>query len=91
MEHNANDLQKRLPIYALLSRIRLSSSKHVLQKGEQVIKAIVNTYPQPNLTVEEARIRSDSSATPVALNWPDWNDDCRLQGSTRRDDPHSWQ
>ena len=53
MEHNASDLQKLLPIYALLSRIRLRSSGHVLQKAEQVINTIMSTYPQPNLTVEQ--------------------------------------
>ena len=30
MQHSANDLQKLLPIYALISRIRLSSSQPVL-------------------------------------------------------------
>ena len=33
MQHNASDLQNMLPVYALLSRIRLSSSKAVLQKA----------------------------------------------------------
>src|SRR5215472_13893407 len=37
MQHNASDLQKMLPVFALLSRIRLSSSGPVLQQAEQVI------------------------------------------------------
>ena len=53
MEHNTSDLQKLLPVYALLSRIRLSSSEPVLRKAEQVVKTIVGTYSRPNLTAEQ--------------------------------------
>ena len=53
MQHNASDIQKLLPVYALLSRIRLSSSEIVLQVAEQVVKAIVSAYPEPNLTAEQ--------------------------------------
>lgn len=53
MEHNAHDLQTLLPVYALLSRIRLTSSPPVLQNAEQVMETIVNTYPKPNLTPEQ--------------------------------------
>jgi len=53
MQHSASDLQTLLPIYALLSRIRLSSSKPVLEKAEEVIRIIVSTYRQPNMTAEE--------------------------------------
>jgi len=53
MQHNTNDLQKLLPIYALLSRIRLSSSKPVLQQAEQVLKNLLSTYSEPNITAEQ--------------------------------------
>ena len=49
LEHNTSDPQKLMPAYALLSRIRLSSSSSVLAKAEEVIKTIMTTYPQPNL------------------------------------------
>jgi hypothetical protein len=39
MQHNSSDLQKMLPVYALASRIRLSSSEPVLQEAEQVIES----------------------------------------------------
>src|SRR5246127_3134659 len=58
LQHNASDLQTMLPVYALLSRIRLSSSRLVLEQAEQVIRTIVSTYPQPNLT--PAQIESDA-------------------------------
>jgi hypothetical protein len=53
MQHNASDLQKLLPVYALLSRIRLSSSEAVLESAEEVVRAIVSMYPEPNLTAEQ--------------------------------------
>src|SRR5215468_1744347 len=46
MQHNASDVQRLLPVYALLSRIRLSSSEPVLREAEQVIRHIVSTYPK---------------------------------------------
>jgi hypothetical protein len=53
MQHNTSDLQKLLPIYALLSRIRLSSSGPVLQQAEQVLKNLLSTYSEPNITAEQ--------------------------------------
>src|SRR5215813_15146777 len=38
MQHNSSDLQTMLPVYALASRIRLSSSEPVLEEAEQVIR-----------------------------------------------------
>ena len=53
MQRNAADLQTLLPIYALLSRIRLSSSKAVLQTAEAVLKTLLSTYSEPNITAEQ--------------------------------------
>lgn len=58
LQHNAGDLQKLLPLYALLSRIRLSSSGQVLEEAEKIIKTIITTYPQPNLTTEQIESRA---------------------------------
>jgi len=75
MEHNASDLQTLLPIYALLSRIRLRSSEHVLQKAEQVINTIMSTYPQPNLTVEEIQSQAMTGQDPLIQ----FSDTCRTE------------
>jgi hypothetical protein len=58
LQHSSNDLDKLLPIYALLSRIRLSSSTPVLQAAEQLIQAIVARYPRPNMTAEQIESRA---------------------------------
>jgi hypothetical protein len=65
MEHNTSDPQKLIPAYALLSRIRLSSSPNVLREAEEVIKMILNTYPQPNLTAEQIEFRAVNGEDPL--------------------------
>lgn len=75
MEHNDLDLQKMIPLYALLSRIRLSSSEPVLQAAEQIIKVIVNTYPQPNLTPEQIESRTIEGQDPLR----EFSNSCRTE------------
>ena len=75
MENNASDLQKLLPIYALLSRIRLSSSALVLQKAEEVINTIVSTYPQPNLTDSQIQSQAMTDEDPLRQ----FSDTCRSE------------
>lgn len=75
MQHNTSDLQKLLPAYALLSRIRLSSSEPVLQTAEEVIKIIVDTYPQPNLTAEQIESQAVNGQDPLRQ----FSDTCRTE------------
>ncbi|HST11697.1 MAG TPA: hypothetical protein VLL05_15080 [Terriglobales bacterium] len=75
LQHNAADLQKLLPLYALLSRIRLSSSEPVLEEAEQVIKAILKTYPQPNLTAEQIESQAANGKDPLRV----FSDTCRTE------------
>ena len=65
MQHNTSDPQKLIPAYALLSRIRLSSSSSVLARAEEVVKIILSTYPQPNLTAEQIELRTASGEDPL--------------------------
>jgi hypothetical protein len=65
MENNTSDPQKLIPAYALLSRIRLSSSSSVLAEAEEVVKIILNTYPQPNLTAEQIELRAANGEDPL--------------------------
>ena len=75
MQHNASDLQKMLPVYALLSRIRLSSSEAVLKEAEQVVRTIVSKYPQPNLTAEQIQSRAVNGQNPLRQ----FSDTCRIE------------
>lgn len=66
MQHDVSDLQTLVPIYALLSRIRLSSSKPVLKNAEEVIRIIVSTYRQPNMTAEQIESQAvDNEEDPL--------------------------
>ena len=57
LEHDVGDLKNLIPAYALLSRIRLSSSPDVLASAEGVVAEIIGTYSKPNLTLEQIRSR----------------------------------
>ncbi len=64
-EHNVIDPKNLLPVYALLSRIRLASSPPVLKVAEDIVKLIVDTYPQPNLTAEQIQAAALSGEDPL--------------------------
>ena len=48
-----------------MSRIRLSSSLQVLAAAEDVLKIILETYPKPNLTVEQLRSQAVRRDDPL--------------------------
>ena len=75
MQHNSSDLQKMLPVYALASRIRLSSSELVLHEAERVIRTIVSTYPQTNLTAEQIEAQAVNGNDPLRA----FSDTCRIE------------
>jgi hypothetical protein len=75
MEHNSGDLQTMLPVYAMASRIRLSSSRPVLEAAEQVIRTIVSTYPQTNLTAEQIEAQAVNGHDPLRA----FSDTCRTE------------
>ena len=52
-QHKFEDPNRLIPAYALLSRIRLSSSMTVVESAERVVQTILSTYSAPNLTPEE--------------------------------------
>jgi hypothetical protein len=57
LQNNFRDPDKLTSTYALLSRIRLSSSTDVLASAEHVVQHILYTYSEPNLTPEQIRFR----------------------------------
>jgi hypothetical protein len=75
MQHSSGDLQKMLPVYALASRIRLSSSEPVLQEAEHVIRTIVSTYPKTNLTAEQIEAQAVNGQDPLRA----FSDMCRTE------------
>jgi len=75
LAHNVVDPQKLIPVYALQSRIRLSSSQRVLETAEKVIKLVLDTYHQPNLTVEQIEYRATNGDDPLK----EFGDVCRIE------------
>ena len=65
VQHSFQDPNKLIATYALLSRIRLSSSTDVLASAENVVQQILSTYSAPNLTPEEIQPRVGSSRDPL--------------------------
>ena len=65
IQHNFQDPSVLLPAYALLSRMRLSSSPDVLARAEQVVQHIIRTYSEPNLAPEEIRSSAGKRQDPL--------------------------
>jgi hypothetical protein len=53
VQHSLEDPSTLVPIYALISRIRLRSSTEVIESGERLIATILKIYFERNLTPEE--------------------------------------
>jgi len=65
MQNTFEDPANLISSYALLSRIRLSSSVHVVESAEHVINNILNTYSKPNITPEEFRAWAEKRNDPL--------------------------
>jgi hypothetical protein len=75
LQHNFQDPSMLLPAYALLSRMRLSSSPDVLARAELTIQHIISTYSEPNLTPEEIRSSAGKREDPLR----EFSDICRAE------------
>ena len=53
IQHTFEDPSGLVPIYGLISRIRLNSPTNVVESAERVAKTILSTYSAPNLTAGE--------------------------------------
>jgi cell division septum initiation protein DivIVA len=75
MQHNFQDPNKLVPTYAVLSRIRVSSSTDVLASAERVVDQIISTYSEPNLTPKEIHFRAAKRDDPLR----DFSSICRRE------------
>lgn len=67
LELNMSDAKNLIPAYALLSRIRLSSSPDVLATVERVVKEIIGTYAKPNPSPEQIRSGATNGDDPLRI------------------------
>jgi hypothetical protein len=82
LENNFKDPNKLIPAYALLSRIRLTSSDDVLASAEVLVKDIVKYYGEPNLTPEQIRSRALNGKDPLKR----FSETCRAELDSLRGD-----
>jgi hypothetical protein len=60
--HDVAEVSALVRVYALISRMRVLSSRAVIEKAELVVRTIVDTYFAPNKTFPELRKLMDSHA-----------------------------
>ena len=65
MQHTLEDPSRLTPVYALISRMRLSSPTNVVESAERVVKTILTTYSEPNLTAEEIQSGASTRDDPL--------------------------
>jgi hypothetical protein len=82
LENNFKDPDKLIPAYALLSRIRLTSSKDVLASAEELVRNIVKNYGEPNLTPDQIRSRALDGDDPMKR----FSETCRAELDSLRGD-----
>ena len=80
LENNFQDPNKLIPAFALLGRIRLSSSKEVLASAEKLVTEIVKSYSEPNLSPEEIRSRALNGNDPLRQ----FSETCRAELDSMR-------
>jgi hypothetical protein len=75
VQHSLEDPSTLVPIYALISRIRLRSSTEVIESGERMIATILKIYFEPNLTPEKIQ----SAANKHSDHLRDFSNVCRRE------------
>jgi hypothetical protein len=65
MEHSSEGLNKLIPTYAVLNRVRVSSTTDVLASAERVIEHIMAAYSGPNLTPNEIQSKAAHRDDPL--------------------------
>jgi hypothetical protein len=67
MTHNAESPEVLILLYASVSRMRLTSSREVVQAAESVTRLVMETYAAPNLTSQQMHEKgSDEKLDPLA-------------------------
>ncbi|HET8924882.1 MAG TPA: hypothetical protein VFN26_18025 [Candidatus Acidoferrum sp.] len=65
LQHTLEDPSRVTTVYALISRMRLSSPRNVVDSAETVARTILKTYSKPNLTAEEIQSGADTRDDPL--------------------------
>jgi len=75
IEHSFKGLDNLIPAYAVLNRIRVSSTPEVLESAERVIQDILASYSAPNLTPDQIQSKAVHRDDPLR----DFSNICRSE------------
>jgi hypothetical protein len=79
LQNRRDDITATIGIYALINRIRLTSSPQVVEAADTVARIIVDAYLAPNITMEEMRANwIDRHIDPLR----DFSEACRQELQT---------
>jgi hypothetical protein len=76
LTQSKDDITQLVNLYALVTRIRLTSSQDVLKCAERVMDAIVVTYSRPNKTLHELKVFAEQGGMDFLH---DFGEACRLE------------
>ena len=77
VSHDPDGPEVLVPLFAIVSRMRLRSSPRVIEAAERLIALVVDTYASPNMTFEQVRARFKSGEDPDPL--AEFGDACRME------------
>lgn len=55
LEHNEPSVSTLVALYALVSRMRFTSSPQIVESADRVVRVVVDTYLAPNRTLRDVR------------------------------------
>lgn len=77
MTHDPDGPKVVVGLFAIIGRMRLRSTRPVVEAAERLLERVVDTYASPNLTFAEiqARFKQGTAADPLA----DFGEACRKE------------
>jgi hypothetical protein len=69
LTHEKDDVRDLVQLYALIAKMRLITSRDVVNAAEEAMDAIVATYLAPNRSLHEIRILAENGGMNFLLNF----------------------
>jgi len=77
LEHDKADTSKLVRLYALVSRMRVLSTPAIIENADRVMRVIIETYSEPNITFNELSeaLKNKKTIDPVR----EFSESCRQE------------
>lgn len=76
LQHDKADIETLVPLYALIARMRVLSSRKIIESAERIGRTIIDTYMQPDKTFLELRDMVHSGSIDLIR---DFSELCRAE------------